>query len=92
MKTFAFEKTVLMSSNSSITFRKVRLDDPYFNVSITCRFSYSLILDIERVMKAFSKITGTHLYYMGDTPMNRLVSDALRSGFIINDYLVDVRS
>lgn len=92
MKTFAFEKTVLMSSNSSITFRKVRLDDAYFTVSITGRYSCTLVILVERAMKAFSKITGTHLYYMGDTPMNRLVSDALRSGFIINDYLVDVRS
>lgn len=92
MKNFAIQKTILLSSDSSITFRKVRLDDPYFTVSITGSFSYGLVIFVERAMKAFTEITGCSMYYMGDTLMNRFVSDALKSGFIINDHLVDVRS
>ena len=92
MKTFAIQKTIMLSSNSSITFRKVRLDDAYYTVSITGRFSYALVIDIERAMKAFSKITGCSMYYMGDKTMNQLISDSLRSGFRVNDHLVDVRS
>lgn len=92
MKSFAIQKTILLSSNSSITFRKVRLDDAYFTVSITGRYSYALVILVESAMKAFSEITGCSMYYMGDTLMNRSVSDSLKSGFTINDYLVDVRS
>lgn len=91
MKTFAIEKTIILSTNSSVTFRKVKVDDAYYTVSITGRFSYALVIDIEGAMKAFSKISGCSMYYMGDNTINQLVADSLRSGFRVNEvHLVSV--
>ena len=91
MKTFAIAKTIVLSSSSSVTFRKVKKDDSYFTVSITGKFEMSLVMEIEKAMLAFTQITGCLFYYMGDNTMNQLVADSLTGGFTVNEvHLVAV--
>ena len=91
MKTFAIAKTIVLSSSSSVTFCKVKKDDSYFTVSITGKFEMSLVIEIEKAMLAYTRISGCSFYCLGDSTMNRLIADSLGGGFTVNDeYLVAV--
>lgn len=91
MKSFALSKTIGLSSTSSVTFCKESLADSCFTVSITGKFSTSLVVEIEKAMLAYTRISGCSFYCLGDSTMNRLIADSLGGGFTVNDeYLVSV--